>query len=96
MHRSLRRDWRDLGRPQGTRLHRDAAPCHGVGAQRYAVLAGTAWRRGEFERRTDALADRERTVLVQPSRSARAGGSGMGCRAVPGAWVTARSLEHRS
>ena len=58
MRRAFLRDRRNLGRPEGARLHRDAAAGGGVGTNRHTVLAGAAGRQREPERRADALADR--------------------------------------
>lgn len=96
MHRALRRDRRNLGRPQSARLHRDEAAGGGLGTQRHSVLAGAARRRSGFERGADALADRERAIPLQRSRSARTGSIGVGCRAVPRARFAAGSLDRCS
>jgi len=96
MHRPLRRDRRDLGRPQSARLHRDKAAGGGLGKKRHPVLARAARRRSGFERGADALADREHAIPFQRSRSACAGSIGMGCRSVPRARFAARSLDRRS
>ena len=96
MRRALSRDRRNLGRPQGARLYRNSAPRSGLGTQRYAVLAGAAWWCSEFERRSDALADRECFVPHQQSRSARAGIIDVGLRTVPLAGPVAGPLGHRS
>ena len=80
----FRRDRRIVGRPARARFHRHAAAGGGVGAERYAMLAGSAWRNSEPQRRTDALADRERSILDQRSRPACVGDVVVGGRAVPG------------
>ena len=96
MRRALGRHRRDLGRSARARLHRDAAACGRVGAVRRAVLAGPARRQRQSERRADALADRERAVAPQRSRSESAGSAGVGCRAVPRPWRSAGPVEHRA
>ena len=93
MRRSFMRDRRDLGRPQGARLHRDPAAGGCVGAQRHTLLAGAAWRHGEPQRRSDALAGRERAVIDQSTRSASTGASRLGRRAVPRTWIAAGAME---
>ena len=87
MRAPLRRDRRNLGRPESARFHRDAAAGGGVGTSRHAVLAGAARRQREPERRADALADCERAVAAQRARSARSGAGRVGRRTVPGARV---------
>ena len=94
MHCTLSRDWRDLGRSQDARLHRDPPACGRLGAQWNAMLAGPAWRHCELERCPDALADRERSIFAQHARSASARITCLGLRAVPGAGISAWSLEH--
>ena len=96
MRLPLRRDRRNLGRPSGARLHRDAAARGGVRAQRHALLAGPARRDGEPQRRTDALADREHAVAHERARSESAGAASLGRRAVPSARVPARPVERRA
>ena len=79
----LGRDRRNLGRPQSARLYRDEATGRGVGAKRHALLARAPGRNGEPQRRANAVANRERTVIAQRSRLESAGSARMGCRAVP-------------
>jgi len=93
MHCALRRHRRDLGRPPSARLHRDETAGGGLGAKRHSVLAGAAGRRCGFERGTDALADRERSIPFQRFRWSSAGSIGVGCRAVSRAWIAARTLD---
>lgn len=90
------RDRRIVGRSQGARLHRDAAACSRGGAQRHALLAGTARRNREFERSADALADRIGAIAGECARRARFGSAGMGRRAVPSARIPARAMERHS
>ena len=92
----LRRDRRAVWRPGGARLHRDSAAGGRIGAESGAVLAGARGRQRQPQRRADALAHRQRAVACQPARLARAGAAGLGCRAVPCAWGSARPLEHRA
>ena len=75
--------WRNLGRPTRARFHRDPTSCGRIRGLRCALLAGAARRLGEFERRSDALADRERVVADQRSRPKSARATRLGCRAVP-------------
>ena len=91
----LGRDRRAMGRPTRSRFHCHSAPRSRLGTQRHALLAGAPWRQCEFERGSDALAHRERSLARKPARSAGAGIAGMGRRTVPGARFTARSLEPR-
>ena len=92
----LGRNRRNLGRSARTRFYRDPAPRGRVGAERNAVLAGAARRHGELERRTDALADRIRTIPPQRARSESAWAAGVGLRAVPGTRNAAGPVEHRA
>ena len=95
MRRPLRSDRRVVRRPGGARLHRDSPAGGRLGARPGAVLAGSARRPCEFERRADALAAGERAVARQSARCTGAGAAGLGCRAVPLPRSAARPLEHR-
>lgn len=94
MYRALRRDRRTLGRSSSARLYCDKAAGGGLGAKRHPVLAGAARRGSGFERSSNALADRERSIPSQRSRCSSAGSSGMGCRVVPRAWIAAWPLDN--
>lgn len=96
MRSALGRDWRNLGRSEGSRLHRYTAVGHGVGTKRNAVLARAPGGSAEFERRADAVANRERAIAVQRSRPSGPGDSGVGSRAVPGARNAAGPMELRA
>ena len=93
---SVGRDRRIVGRSAGARLHRDTAAGGRGGAQRHAMLAGARRRRGEFERRADALADRKRAVVDEQARPARAGPAGVGRGAVPRAGHATWAVEART
>ena len=60
-----------------------------------AGLAGAAWRFSEFERRADALADRQPAEPRPSIRPAGAGSAGLERGTVPGARLSARPVEHR-
>ena len=90
----VRSDRRIVGRPREPGLHRDAAAGGRCRAIESAVLAGAAGGDGKPQRRTDALADREHAEHRQPARSACFGLACLGSGAVPGAWISARPLEH--
>lgn len=94
MHRALCSDRRTLGRSGSARLHCDEAAGGGLGEKRHSVLAGAARRGSGFERSANALADRECSIPSQRSRRSSARSSGMGRRAVPRAWIAARSLDN--
>ena len=89
----LRSGRRDLGRSARARLHRDTTARRRFGTQRHTLLAGAARRQCEPQRRTHAVADRERAVAAQRTRSESAGTADVGCRAVPRTRDAARPLE---
>jgi len=92
---AVRRHRRDLGRPEGARLHRDAAAGGRFGAVRRGRLFDSAGRSRQPQRSADALANCERAVADQPARSARGGIAGLGRRAVPRTGHAARTVERR-
>ena len=96
MRLPLSRDWRIVGRSASARFHRHTAACGRFGAQRHALLAGAARRHCEPQRRTNALADRERAFAGQRAGPESAGAARLGCRAVPGTWGCAGTVEHRA
>lgn len=85
-----------VGRPQNARFYRDPPARICFGAQRHALLAGTTWRPCKFKRRPNALAGRQRAVAKKRARSACARFVRLGCRAVPGARISARQLPARA
>jgi len=87
---------RIVGRSQGARFHCDAATCSRFGAERHALLAGAPGRHSEPQRSADALAHCEHVLAHQPARPSSAGGTYMGCRAVPRTRHAARPLEPRA
>ena len=93
---SFSRDRRNLGRPAHARLHRDSAAGGRLGAQRHALLAGAAGWRGQPQRCADALANRERAIVGERTRSARAGDSVVARRAVPRARVSAGAVGYHA
>ena len=95
MRLPLCRDRGAVGRPSGARLHRNAAAGGRVGMQRHALLAGAARRQCEPQRRSDALADRERSVAIEPARPPRAWTGGMGRGGVPRAEFAVWPVDDR-
>jgi len=93
---AVRRDWRDLGRPEDARLHRDAAARGRRGTVRRGRLFDSAGRPRQPQRGADALANCECSVAHQRARSACTGDAGVGRRTVPSAGHAAGAVEHRA
>ena len=87
---------RAVGRSHRARLHLDEAARGGFGTEPRPLLAGAARRKGEPQRRSDALADRQRAVARQFAERTSTGAAGMGRRAVPCARNAAGQMGHRA